>query len=307
MNLIAVDVSKDKLDVLFDYTNEHSVIQNSETSIKKLITRIKKVKNTRLVFESSGGYERNLRNIALDRGISCAICNGKRVREYARSQGKLAKTDKLDVYVIAQYAKVSELTILKSRNKNIDALKELTVRRKQILDLLKQEKNKLEHEYGKLVKKTIKMSLDTLEKQLCLINDEIIVVINGNDDLKKKKAILESMPGIGNIAALTLIAELPELGALSKPQIASLSGLAPLNRDSGKYSGKRKTGHSRPNIKSVLYMAAISAIKVNPKIKTFYEKLKKKGKPGKVALVACMRKMIVYANAMLNKQEVFNF
>lgn len=305
MNLVAVDVSKDKLDVLFDYDNKHEVIQNSKQAIKKLITRVKKVKDVKIVFESSGGYERTLKNIALDSGISCAICNGKRVREYARSQGSLAKTDKLDTYVIAQYAKVSDVTVLSSRDKDVDALKELVVRRKQILNLLKQERNKLEHEYGKLVRKTINMSVENLEKQLVMIEDKINSITNSNEKIKEKKEILETMPGIGEVAAITLIAELPELGTLSKSEIASLSGLAPLNKDSGKYRGKRKTGHSRQDIKSVLYMTSVSAIKANPKIKLFYEKLKEKGKPGKVALVACMRKMIVYANAMLKKQEGF--
>ena len=305
MNLIAIDVSKEKLDILFDYSGKHTVIQNTKKDIKKLITKIKKLKNAKLIFEASGGYDKCLKNIALEAGINCCICNGRRVREFARSQGLLAKTDKLDTYVIAQYAKASDLIVTNSRDNDREALKELNVRRRQILDLINQEENKLEHDYSEFVTKSINSSLEYLRKELSNIEDEIEKFIEGNAELKKKKELLETIPGIGKVTAITLIADLPELGKLSKSKIASLAGLAPMNHDSGKFSGQRKTKHSRRQIKSVLYMAAISATKSNPRIKSFYGKLKAKGKKGKVALVACMRKLVIYANAMLKEGKEF--
>lgn len=302
--LVAVDVSKEKLDVLYDDTGDYEIISNDRRGINRLIKRLKKTKS-RLVFEASGGYDRLLKEKALGYGIDCSICNGRRVREFARSQGRLAKTDKIDTHVIADYAKTIELPVISSIDRQLEDLKALSVRRRQLLDLINQEENKLEFEYPKLVEKSIKSSLGHLRKQLETLDKEIGNLVNDSEELKSKKRLLETIPGFGTVVSVTLLTALPELGSLSKAAIASLAGVAPLNRDSGKYQGQRRTGHSRPQIKSVLYMATLSAIRSNPKIKKFYQHLKNKGKKSKVAIVACMRKLIIYANAMLKKQEGF--
>lgn len=299
MTLVSIDVSKEKLDVFYDETNHHEIIQNSAAEIEKLVKGLLDLKNPWLVFEATGGYDKLLRTSALDKGINCSICNGLRVREFARSQGRLAKTDKIDVFLIAEYAKKTKLKVINSRDPSCEILRELNVRRKQVLDLINQEENKLEHDYSKFILQDINNSIEHLKESLSGIEDEIDKHIEKNPVLKEKKRLLETIPGIGKRAALVLIADLPELGELSKAKISSLAGLAPMNKDSGKYRGQRRTTHSRGQIKSVLFMAALSAVKHNPKIKPFYDRLKEKGKKSKVALVACMRKLVVYANVML--------
>lgn len=303
--LVAIDVSKEKLDVLYDDTGDYEIIGNNRKCINKLIKKLKKNKKSRLVFEASGGYDRLLKTSALDQGINCSICNGRRVREFARSQGKLAKTDKIDTHVIAEYARKTELPIINSRDQDLEDLRALNTRRRQILDIINQEENKFEFDYPKLVQKSIKSSVKHLKRELKKLEDEITTLTESNLELKSKKELLETMPGFGTVVSVTLLSTLPELGSLSKAQIANLAGLAPLNRDSGKYRGQRKVGHSRAQVKSVLYMATLSAIKYNPRIKKFYQHLINKGKKSKVAIVACMRKLIVYANAMLKKGEEF--
>ena len=305
MNLIAVDVSKEKLDVLFDHSGNHFVIPNTKPEIKKLITRIKRLNNPKLVFEASGGYDKPLKQIALDSGITCNICNGKRVREFARSQGLLAKTDKLDTHVIAQYVKTTVLPDITTRNPNLEMLRELNTRRAQILSLINQEENQFEHQHIQVIQESIDLSLEMLRKQLKLMDQEIKKLIDSDKELKDKMELLLSIPGIGPVSSVTLLVELPELGSLSKSKVASLAGLAPMNQDSGKFKGQRKTKHSRKRVKAVLYMAAIAAIRSNPKIKAFYKNLKAKGKKGKVALTACMRKLVIYANAMLKTRKKF--
>lgn len=305
MGIVAVDVSKEKLDVLLDDSNQYFVINNDDVDIKKLINKIKRKKQMRLVFEASGGYERKLRNLALKSGIPCSICQGKRIRDFARSQGKIAKTDKIDTKIIAEYAKKTDLQIINTRSLHTEQLRALNTRRRQILDLLNQEENKLEIKAEELITQSIYAVVNCLKEELEKLDQEIDKQFETHEDLKQKKEILETIPGLGVVSITTLVADLSELGTLSKSQITSLAGLAPMNRDSGKFSGKRKTGHSRGQTKSVLYMAALSAIRHNPKIKNFYTRLKQKGKPTKVALVACMRKLVVYANAMLAKNQPF--
>lgn len=305
MNLVTVDVSKNKLDVLFDDSGDYEIIENNKKSINKLINKISKLDNPKLVFEASGGYDKILRNTALDKGISCSICNGRRVREFARSQGKLAKTDKIDTTIIAQYAKKTDLQVINSREPEIESLRAFSTRRKQVLDLINQEENKLEHNYPQAVLRSIKESVRYLKKQLKKLDLEIDTLIENNPKLKAKKNLLETIPGFGKIVSITLIADLPELGTLSKSKISCLAGLAPMNNDSGKFKGQRRIKHSRGQIKIILFMAVLSAIKHNPKTKEFYSHLKNKGKKTKVAMVACMRKLIIYANAMLKENKEF--
>jgi transposase len=305
MNLIAVDVSKNKLDVLYDDSGKHTVIGNNEKDIGTLIKALMKLKEPRLIFEASGGYDRLLRTKALDQKINCSICNGRRVREFARSQGKLAKTDKIDAHIIAEYAKKTELPIISSRDVEVENLRALNTRRDQLLSLINQEENKLEFDYPKVVIDSIENSIKSLKEELKKIENEIHKSIDGSEKLKSKGKLLRTIPGIGPVTSATFLAVLPELGSLSKAKITNLSGLAPFNRDSGKYKGQRRIGHSRAQLKSKLYMATLSAIRCNPKIKRFYENLLKRGKKKIVAVVACMRKLVVHANAMLKKGEEF--
>lgn len=305
MTLIAIDVSKEKLDVFYDDSSTYEEIKNKEKDIKKLIKKINKLDNPWLVFEATGGYDRLLRTRALDQKINCSICSGRRIREFARSQGELAKTDKIDARIIAEYARKTELSVVNSRDEAVENLKALNIRRDQLLSLINQEGDKLEFKYSKVIQESIQNCLKALKEELRVIEDEIRKQIDSNENLKSKEKLLRSIPGIGPVTASVFLSSLPELGTLSKSKIANLSGLAPFNRDSGKYSGQRKIGHSRSQLKSKLYMATLSAIRCNSKIKAFYEKLLKRGKKKMVAIIACMRKLVVQANAMLKKQEEF--
>ena len=305
MELVAVDVSKDKLDVLFDSSGQHKVIGNDKRSINTFITDLKKLDNVRLAFEATGGYDKLLKHKALDKGIECVIFTGLRVREFARSQGRLAKTDKIDVRMIAEFAKTADTPVVKARDEAAEELKALSVRRRQILDLINQEANKLEHEYTKLIKQSIETVLKCLENELEQLDAALKNHIESNETLKHKESLLRTMPGIGKTVAATFLGELPELGTLTRSEIASLAGLAPMNRDSGKFKGKRKTGHSRREIKRTLYLATLTATRFNPVIGAFYQRLKSKGKPTKVAIVACMRKIVIIANAMIKNNQEF--
>lgn len=303
--LVAIDVSKEKLDVFYDSSAIYEIIENKEEDIDNLIEKLKGLENPRLVFEASGGYDRLLRVKALDQKIDCSICNGRRIREFARSQGKLAKTDKIDVRMIAEYAQKIDLPIINSRDEDVENLCALNTRRNQLLSLVNQEENKLETKHSSIIQESIENCLKAFRKELEAIEGEIQKVIEGNEKLKKKNNLLQTIPGIGPVASSAFLAYLPELGNLSKAKIVNLAGLAPFNQDSGKYKGQRRVGHSRGQLKSRLYMATLSAIRFNPRIKKFYDNLLKKGKKKIVAVVACMRKLVVYANAMLKKEEEF--
>lgn len=305
MNIVAVDVSKARLDV-FDENNKcFSHYENNKLGIEELLKHVKN-NDPIFVFEATGGYEMGLAIALIEAKKLFVRCSGAKVRCFAKSQGK-AKTDKIDAMMIAKYARVSELKPFKIADKNSLRLRELNTRRSQTLDLLSQEANRLEHKHSKDIERLIKKNTQFFKKQLEFIEEKINALIEEDSYLQEKMEIIKSIPGIGDITAITLISELPELGYLNKSEVASLTGLAPFNKDSGTYQGKRKITRSRPRIKRVLYMAAMSAIRNNSEIKEFYNKLKQKGKPGKLALIACMRKLVIYVNAMVASNSKWKF
>lgn len=303
MNIVAIDVSKAKLDAYFDSSKSHQSFRNDLAGIQELIKSSPKV--AVFVFEATGGYENDLLLTLVEKKRTIFRCCGKRVREFANSQGK-AKTDKLDAEMIAKYAKASNLIPFSLAQKELLELRELNIRRSQAMSMMRQEANRLEHKLPKAIEKLIKKNIRSYEKETALLDEMILDCIETNPELLKKVNLVRSIPGAGLQTAVTILSELPELGSLDRSEAGSMSGLSPRNKDSGTQIGKRRISYSRQRVKGVLYMSAMTAIRVNPKIKAFYQKLRKKGKPGKVALTACMRKMIVIINSMLASETHWN-
>lgn len=300
MSIIAIDVSKLKLDVYYDLDSSFITVANNLQGIKELLKKSKE--EDVFVFEATGGYENGLLFYLVEQGKTIFRCCGKRVRQFANSQGK-AKTDKLDAEMIAKYAKSSKLEPFSLADKSILELRELNTRRNQAISMHRKESNRLEHKPSKIIEKMIKQKVKSYQKEIDMLNELIEEHIKTNKKLEEKISLMVSMPGIGVQTAVTILCELPEIGNLDRGSVAAISGLAPFNKDSGTLSGRRKTKPSRQKIKSVLYMCSMISIKCNPRIKSFYQRLKSKGKSGKLALVACMRKMIITLNAMIKKES----
>lgn len=302
--IVAVDVSKRKLDIYYSDDESFEAIDNLEAPVLSWIAKLKLKADVLVVFEATAGYERLLLELLVQEGIACVKCSGKRIRDFARSQGK-AKTDKLDARMIAAYAKSSELRLYKGFDQDLVKLKELGTRRRQLLDMINQEGNRLQYRYKTNVKASMEAVLTCLHNELEDIDGAIDNLINKSESLKEKIDILTSIPGIGRVCAITVLSELPELGELGKAEVANLGGLAPQNYDSGQTKGHRYVNRSRSTIKRILYMSAMNARCNNPKIKGFFEKLKRRGKSGKLALVACMRKLLIYMNYMIKNKEMW--
>lgn len=297
MNIVAVDVSKSKLDAYFDFNKSHQSFDNDLKGIEKLIKA--SPEDASFVFEATGGYENQLLLCLVEIKRTIYRCCGFRVRKFASSQGK-AKTDKIDAEMIAKYTKVSDLQAFNLADRGLLELRELNIRRSQAMSMMRQETNRLEHKHSRTIEKFIKQKIKSYEKEIALLDQMILDCIQQNEELSGKVDLVKSIPGVGLQTAVTLLSEVPEIGFLDKYAIAAVTGLAPFNRDSGTLKGKRRISYSRQRVKAVLYMAAMSAIQHNSKIKSFYQKLKKKGKPGKLALTACMRKLVVILNSMLS-------
>lgn len=307
MNTIAIDVSKKILDGFISSTSKYFRFENNTTRIKKLISLINTIDEPYIVFEYTGGYENLLKKNLLLNDLTFSLCSGKKVRDFAKSQGLLAKTDKLDAFIISKYAEASNLKPFKPYSEDHEYLKKLVMRRKQLQNLVNQEENRLENQEEKFILQTIRIVIKNLQNQIIKIESEILSLLQKSKELKYKHDLLVTVPGISTTAATILLAELPELGSLSKSKISSLAGLAPMNKDSGTFQGYRKINHSRSMVKRVLFMCTLTGIRCNPQIKKIFNRLKANGKPGKVAMVACMRKFIIYMNAMLETQTPWAF
>lgn len=297
---IGVDVSSKVLDVAFGPKGPLEKYDNNKKGIKKFINRIKGLSIELIAFESSGAYERELLYALLDDKIPCAVVNPKQVRDFAKAKGVLAKTDRLDAKVISHFAEVMKPTRhrpVSEEEKNIEAL---VRRRRQLVEMKTQEKNRLELAHEK-IKASIENIIDILEKQIEGINKEIQANIDKNPELKKKEELLKEIKGIGPITARSLLSDIPELGTLGNKQIAALTGLAPFHRESGGMQGKRRTGRGRKRVKGYLYMCVVSLIRAGGELKNFYDKLVQNKKHKLVAIVATMRKLIVAANAKLKQ------
>jgi transposase len=302
-----IDVSKQHLDVCLG--TEDQRVSNDANGWDGVIAKFKDANVDLVVIEATGGYERGLVCALQAAGITVARVNPRQARDFAKSMGVLAKTDRVDAHTLRDFGNV--LAQHKDRAKYItpmieahrQELSELMTRRRQLVDMRVAENNRLEHA-GKRAVRSIRSVLKTLDKQLATIDKDVDDYLDRH--YKDQRTLLNSVKGVGSVTILTLTAALPELGRLQRRQIAKLVGVAPLADDSGPRKGKRRTWGSRTEVRAVVYMATMAAIKYNPVIKVFHSRLIATGKPKKVAIVACMRKLLTILNAMLRDQAMWD-
>lgn len=301
-----IDVSKEFLDLAVLPSGEKKQYSNDETGIGKLVVRLKKIKVKLVVMEPTGGLEAPLAAASTLEGIKIAVVNARQVRDYARATGKLAKTDKLDALVMAEFASVIKPPVRELRDEETQEIKSIVSRRRQLLEMLTAEKNRLAIA-PKGLKPKILSHIEYLKKEIADWDRDLRQRIEDSPVWRVKDDLLQSIPGVGKVLSSTLLAELPELGKLNRRQIAALVGVAPYNRDSGMMRGKRSVWGGRASVRSALYMATLVGTRFNPVISNFYHHLLEKGKAKKVALVACMRRLLTIMNAILKTQKAWNY
>jgi transposase len=302
---VGIDISKAWLDVALYEREETLRSANDDAGIAKLVKRMQELQPGLIVLEPTGGFEMLVVAELTHAGLPVVVVNAKRIRDFARATGRLAKTDKLDAKVLAHFAAAIRPAVRSLRSEEEEQLTALLTRRRQVLDMLTVEKNRLVTVRAKM-RTSIKAHIEWLSNSLKELDEEIEDFIENTPLWKEKDALLQSVPGVGPVTAATLLGMLPELGILNRQEIAALVGVAPVNKDSGKKRGKRRIYGGRADIRSVLYMAALAAKKFNPVIRAFYERLIKQGKEKKVALTACMRKLLVILNAMMRTNQAWH-
>lgn len=303
--IVGIDVSKDKLDIHVLPINQHFVIKNTYASIGSFMnnTLLKLGQPELIVFESTGGYEKTLQAYLLKQALPYHKAHPTRVYHFGKSKGYFAKADHIDAHMLARYGQQEEIVASEDVSEDQLKIQELSARKTQIKDLIGKEKPKLKLVYlEKSIKRSIERTIKLLEKELAWIEKALEKMIDTDKALCDRRALLQTVKGVGQQTATLLITQLPELGHLSREAISSLVGVAPQTKDSGKKQGYRATGQGRFYVRKGLYMAALVAARYNPRMKAIYEKLLSKGKKKKVALVAVMRKMLIMMNAMVKHQ-----
>lgn len=284
---IGIDVSKFSLDIHVLPSKKIMQFRNNPSDIKKLVKKFALFGQPVIVMEATGGYEKLLAQSLAKNKFHVSVVNPRTIRDFAKAMGRLAKTDRIDAEVIALYAEkiLPEKTMM--YNENQQKIADLNARRRQLVEMIGMEKNRLDKTRAEL-KKSIQRIIKVLEKELETINGDLASLIQKDESFARKSLLLNSIKGIGAVVSAGIIAELPELGMISARQISALAGLAPYNRDSGKLKGKRTIWGGRASIRKMLYMATLVATRHNYQIKSFYERLCNNGKSKKVAIVACM-------------------
>jgi len=301
---VGIDVAKDKLDLAVLGEKATSEATNTKKGISALVKKICQLRPKLIVVEATGGYEEGLVLSLFEAGMPVALVSPQRVRQYAKARGLLAKTDKLDAQNLAEYGKNIQPRLFVAKSEAGRRLSAIIARRRQLADMQKAEKNRYRTAYAEM-RHSIQTVIDCLEAEIERLDADICNFMKTHEDFAEQEKLLRSAKSIGPVTAATLLADLPELGKLDRKQIAALVGVAPMNQDSGKKRGYRKTKGGRPEVRSVMYMSALSAIRYNPVIQAQYNQLVKRGKEKKVAITACMRKMLTILNAMLRDQLPF--
>lgn len=296
---VGIDVSSTVLDIATTASDDVLQFENSDKGIASLRDHLRALSVQLVVLEASGGYEIDVTAVLSAAGLPVRVVNPRQVRDFARAIGKLAKTDSIDARILAQFARDLKPEVRPLTSKEQQYLQDLIDRRRQLTALHVMEANRLRQTKNKTIKQTIKDMKTLIEKQLRDITRQIEETIKNSPELRVKDEILRSAPGIGRAVSATLVIGVPELGRLNRRSIASLVGLAPFNRDSGFFRGKRTIWGGRAKVRAALYMAALVATKHNPTIKAFYTRLCNAGKPKKLALTACMRKLLTILNTMI--------
>lgn len=301
--IVGIDVSKEKLDVFVHPAGQRLAVENQPAGHAELSKALKPLSPSLIVLEATGGYEMAVAGVLAAAGLPAVIVNPRQVRDFAKATGRLAKTDAIDAEAIALFGEAVKPEIRPIADPVAQELQELVGRRRQIIEMLTAERNRLAQAQGPKVKRDIEETIYWLKTRLKDIDGQLKEMIKESPVWLEKENLLKGVPGIGAVVAQALIAELPELGTLNRRQIAALVGVAPLNRDSGKMRGRRAIWGGRKKLRSVLYMAALVASRSNPVIKVFYQRLREAGKTGKVALTACMRKLLTILNSMMKNRR----
>ena len=297
MLFIGIDVAKAQLEFACRPSGETGTVPNADAGIRELVTRCQALRPTLIVLEATGGYEAALVAALATAGLPVVVANPRQVRDFAKATGQLAKTDALDAQVLALFAERVRPVPRPLPDAAIQALDALLTRRRQLVEMLTAERNRLLIARS-AVRRDLQQHIRFLERRLREADDDLHTAVKASPAWRVKDDLLQSVPGVGRVVSLTLLAELPELGRLSHKEIAALVGVAPLNRDSGTLRGKRLVYGGRAPVRAVLYMAALVASQCNPVIRAFYLRLRAAGKPAKVALTACMRKLLIILNAI---------
>jgi transposase len=300
---VGVDVAKESLDVAWtsDGRTHRVTAANDRAGLVSLVSQLPSSSEARIVVEATGGYERALVTALVEAGYRTAVVNPRQVRDFAKALGVLAKTDRIDASVLAQFGRQVEPRVLEEDPARRAELMQLVSRRRQLIDLRTMESNRLEHTTARAAEKSIRHVLKLLDEEVGELEAAIARLLESDDDWRGKISLLSTTPGVAQVTSATLVAEVPELGRLNRQAIAALVGVAPLNDDSGRHRGQRRVAGSRASVRRVLYMAALSARRCNPVIRAFAERLAAQGKKPKVVIIACMRKLLVILNAMVKQ------
>lgn len=303
---IGVDVSKTTLDVFILPIQKYMQFNNDSDGIKKLVSKVQQLfTDALIVMEATGGYEAPLSQAMSQASMNVCVINPRQIRDFAKATGRLAKTDKVDAEIIALFANKIEPKPNVVYNEHQQKMVSHNTRRRQLIDMIVAEKNRLDKATSEQTK-SIKRVLKLLEKELALIEKTQEQLLNQDESLVEKKTILKSIKGIGLVTATAILCELPEIGTLTPKQIAALAGVAPFNRDSGALKGKRTIWGGRAPVRTALYMPILSAVKHNPQIRAFYQRLCLVGKSKMTALIASMRKLLIIMNALIRKKQSWN-
>jgi transposase len=305
-HFVGIDISKRHFDLHLTPEDQSHPFDNSTSGITHAVKLLIELRPQLIVMEATGGYETNLAVTLHKAALPVVVVNPRQIRHFAKAVGQLAKTDKIDAQIIARFAAQVRPPLRDFLDDKARKLKALVARKNQLVAMHVAERNRLEHAVDKAIVRSIKRSLKNLQRQIEQLQQHLVDAIAQDDELQHKADLLDSAPGIGPATAALLVAHMPELGQLNRRQIAALAGVAPMNRDSGAYKGKRMTGGGRSQVRAGLYMPVVSAVRWNPTIRTFYQRLVAKGKTKMTALVAAMRKLLTILNLMIAKNEPWN-
>jgi transposase len=298
-SFVGIDVSKDRLDVHVRPAGQTLTVACDSEGLEQLTNELRDLAPALIVLEATGGFEITVAAALANAGLPLAVVNPRQIRDFARATGRLAKTDTLDAQVIALFAERIRPDSRPIADADSQTLAELIARRRQIVEMIGMETNRRRQARNPRVQRTLKATLETLEAQLAELDRDIDDTIKRSPVWRAADDLLTSVPGVGDVTAHTLIADLPELGQLDRRRIAALVGVAPINRDSGQMRGKRTIAGGRADVRNALYMAALSAVRWNPVISKQYRSFVERGRPKKVALVACMRRLLGILNAII--------
>lgn len=299
---VGIDVSKSTLDIGFKPSDQDFQIPYESAEVDKLVTQLQQTQPTLIVLEATGGLELQAATALAAKGLPVAVVNPRQVRDFAKATGRLAKTDKIDAAVLADFAKAIRPQVRPLKDEETQALDDLVDRRRQLIGMRVQEALRLGTAVTKPMKTSLRKHIKWLDRQIEDVDGDLTRNLRESKAWRAKDDLLKSIPGIGSVTTMTMLSKCPELGELSRREIAALVGVAPMANDSGKHRGKRSIWGGRAEIRAVLYMATLSAIRCNLAIKAFADRLRKAGKPPKVVIVACMRKLLTIMNAMVKNK-----